>query len=162
MLIDVAIISPPITTPDEDAGAFEALMIALGEELNPKTHLERRQVELIAYSEWEIMRHRRFSARLLAHEAQRVSAETLWDERSRLLTRQADPNAHNSQSQEAARESMSEFGAVAYANHLNIHAHHEVSVERLEARRRQLLKDFHDLQARRAPANVEDAEVSEP
>ena len=162
MLTDVAITHPPITTPDEDPRALEALMITLGEELSPRSHLERRQVELIAYTEWEIMRHRRFSARLLAHEAQRVSAETLRDERSRLLTRKADPNAHNSQSQEAARESMSEFGAVAYANHLNIHAHHEVSVERLEARRRQLLKDFHDLQARRALANIEDAEVSEP
>lgn len=51
MLIDAAITSPPIITADEDARAFEALMIALGEELNPKTHLERRQVELIAYSE---------------------------------------------------------------------------------------------------------------
>ncbi|QPI86193.1 hypothetical protein I3V23_04255 [Rhodobacterales bacterium HKCCA1288] len=162
MLIDAAIISPPITTPDEDAGAFEALMIALGEELNPKTHLERRQVELIAYSEWEIMRHRRFSAHLLGHEAQRVSAEALREERSRLLTPKADQKAHNSQNKEAALDRMSEFGAVAYANHLHIHAHHEVSVERLEARRRQLLKDFHDLQARRALANIDDAEVSEP
>ncbi|MDV7199715.1 hypothetical protein RYZ18_00075 [Roseovarius sp. 10] len=162
MLIDVAITHPPITTPDEDPRALEALMIALGEELNPKTHLERRQVELIAYSEWEIVRHRRFSARLLTHEAQRVSAEALREERSRLLPPKADQNANNSQGKEAARESMSEFGAVAYANHLNIHAHHEVSVERLEARRRQLLKDFHDLQARRALANIDDAEVSEP
>jgi hypothetical protein len=162
MLIDVAITHPPITTPDEDPRALKALMIALGEELNPKTHLERRQVELIAYSEWEIIRHRRFSARLLGHEAQRVSAETLREERSRLLTRKADPNAHNSQNTREALDRMSEFGAVAYANHLNIHAHHEVSVERLEARRRQLLKDFHDLQARRALANIEDAELSEP
>lgn len=107
------------------------------------------------------MRHRRFSAGLLAHEAQRVSAEALGEERSRLLPPKADQNANNSQSKEAALERMSEFGAVAYANHLNIHAHHEVSVERLEARRRQLLKDFHDLQARRALANIEDAEVSE-
>ena len=162
MLIDVAITHPPITTPDEDPCALEALMIALGEELSPRTHLERRQVELIAYSEWEIMRHRRFSAGLLAHEAQRVSAEALREERNRFLTPKADQNAHNSQNTREAVDRMSEFGAVAYANHLNIHAHHEVSVERLEARRRQLLKDFHDLQAWRTLANIEDAEVSEP
>jgi hypothetical protein len=162
MLIDVAITHPPITTPDEDPCALEALMIALGEELSPRTHLERRQVELIAYSEWEIMRHRRFSAGLLTHEAQRVSAEALREERNRFLTPKADQNAHNSQNTREAVDRMSEFGAVAYANHLNIHAHHEVSVERLEARRRQLLKDFHDLQARRTLANIEDAEVSEP
>lgn len=94
MLIDVAITHPLITTPDEDPRALEALMIALGEELSPRSHLERRQVELIAYSEWEIMRHRRFSARLLAHEAQRVSAEALREERSRLLTPKADHNAN--------------------------------------------------------------------
>lgn len=162
MLTGLSATSPLITTPDEDPRALEELIIALGEELNPKTHLERRQVELIAYTEWEIMRHRRFSIHLLAHEAQRVSAVRVREDHTRLPTSKADRNANKSHSKDAAHGRMSEFGALAYANQINIHAHHEVSVERLEARRRQLLKDFHDLQTRRALANIEDAEVSEP
>ena len=60
-----------LTTPDEDPAELEALIATLTGELSPRTHLERRQVELIAHTEWEITRHRRQSAQLLASEAER-------------------------------------------------------------------------------------------
>ena len=145
-----------LTTPDEDPAKLEALIMTLVAELTPRTHLERRQVELIAHTDWEITRHRRQSAQLLATEANRIR---LSEEKDyvRLLT---DFNLLEEWSPEPpSPERMAEFAARAYANGLHFHAHHEMRVERLEARRRQLLRDYDELHSRRERAAITDAEV---
>ena len=147
-----------LTTPDEDPGELEALIAALTDELGPRTHLERRQVELIAHAEWEIARHRRLSAGLLAAETERIRSHVAEAEASRQrISNFRHPNAPPPEP--PGPERMAEFAARAYANGLHFHAHHELSTERLEARRRQLLRDLHELQARRERASAADAEV---
>ena len=147
-----------LTTPDEDPTELEALIAALTAELAPRTHLERRQVELIAHTEWEITRHRRQSAQLLASEA----------ERQRYDAANPDPMFNFPRGPVARRpkaegvpepDRTPEFAALAYIKHFQFHAHHELSTERLEARRRQLLRDLQELQARRERAAITDAEV---
>lgn len=145
-----------LTTPDEDPAKLGALIKTLAAELDPHTHLERRQVELIAHTEWEITRHRRQSAQLLATEANRIRVSEEKDY-IRLLTHfnlleECPPET-------PSPERMAEFVARAYANGFHLHAHHEMSVERLEARRRQILRDLQELQARRERASATDAEV---
>jgi hypothetical protein len=145
-----------LTTPDEDPAKLEALIMTLAAELAPRTHLERRQVELIAHAEWEITRHRRQSAQLLATEANRIR---LSEEKDyvRLLT---DFNLlEECPPEPPSPERMAEFAARAYANSFHFHAHHEASTERLEARRRQLLRDYQELQSRHDRAAATDAEV---
>jgi hypothetical protein len=147
-----------LTTPDEDTGELEALIAALTAELDPRTHLERRQVELIAHAEWEISRHRRLSAGLLTSETERIRSHIAEAEASRQsLSNFRNPNAPPPEP--PGPERTGEFAARAYANGLNFHAHHELSTERLEARRRQLLRDFHELQSRRERAAAADAEM---
>jgi hypothetical protein len=147
-----------LTTPDEDPGELEAQIAALTTELAPRTHLERRQVELIAHTEWEITRHRRQSAQLLASET----------ERQRDIAEDPDlgfnflkgPVTRRSSAESAPEPDRTpEFAALAYVKHFQFHAHHELSAERLETRRRQLLRDLHELQSRRERASATDAEV---
>ena len=134
-----------LTTPDEDPAELETLIAALTAELTPRTHLERRQVELIAHTEWEITRHRRQSAQLLAAETERVRSHVTREEASRqIAARFRHPNAPPPDP--PGPERTGEFAARAYANSFDFHAHHEYSAERLEARRRQLLRDYFDLQ----------------
>ncbi len=78
--------------------------------LNPKPRLELRQVELIAYTEWEIVHNCRFGVRLLAHEAQNVSAVRLPEEDCRLPTPEGEHNANKSQRVKEALERFSESG----------------------------------------------------
>jgi hypothetical protein len=147
-----------LTTPDEDPGELEALIEALRAELDPRTHLERRQVELIAHTEWEITRHRRQSAQLLAAEADRVRSHVAKEEANRhLLSSHRHPNAPPPEP--PSPERAGEFAALAYVRHFQFHAHHELSTERLEARRRQLLRDYQEMQARRERATASDAEI---
>jgi tetrahydromethanopterin S-methyltransferase subunit F len=147
-----------LTTPDEDPCELEALIAALTAELDPRTHLERRQVELIAYAEWEIARHRRLSAGLLTSETERIRSHVAQVEASsQHISNFRRPNAPPPEP--PGPERTGEFAARAYANGLHFHAHHELSTERLEARRRQLLRDLHELQARRERASAADAEV---
>jgi hypothetical protein len=147
-----------LTTPDEDPGELEALIAALAAELDPRTHLERRQVELIAHAEWEIARHRRLSAGLLTSETERIRSHVaLVEAGSQRISNFRHSNAPPPEP--PGPERTGEFAARAYANGLHFHAHHELSTERLEARRRQLLRDLHELQARRERASASDAEV---
>ena len=147
-----------LTTPDEDPSDLEALIATLDAELAPSTHLERRQVELIAHAEWEITRHRRLSAQLLALETDRLRSHVAKEEASR----QRLPIYRHPKAPPPAPpgpERTGEFAARAYANGLVFHAHHEASTERLEARRRQLLRDYQDLKSSTARARVPDAEI---
>ena len=125
-----------LTTPDEDPAELAALIAALTAKPPPRTHLEGRQVELIADTDWVITRHRRQSAqRLVAAEAKRVRSHVAREEQSRQL---------------ASQSRNSKARARAHANSFNFHARHEYSIERLEARRRQLLRDYCDLKAPRS------------
>ena len=147
-----------LTTPDEDPAELAALISTLTAELAPRTHLESRQVELIAHTEWEITRHRRQSAQLLASETERQrydaeSLDPLFNFLQGPVTRL--PKAEGFPEPDRTPE----FAALAYVKHFQFHAHHELSTERLEARRRQLLRDLHELQARRERAAIADAEV---
>lgn len=147
-----------LTTPDEDPAELEALIAALTAELEPRTHLERRQVELIAHTDWEITRHRRQSAQLLAAETERVRSQAAREEANQhLLSSYRHPNAPPPKP--PGPERTGEFAARAYASGFNFHAHHEYSAERLEARRRQLLRDYFDLQSRHDRTTATDAEV---
>ena len=147
-----------LTTPDEDPAKLEALIMTLAAELAPRTHLERRQVELIAHTDWEITRHRRQSAQLLAAETERIRSHVTREEASRQIASQfRHPNSPPPDP--PGPERIGEFSARAYANSSNFHAHHEMSVERLEARRRQLLRDYFDLQSRHDRTTATDAEV---
>lgn len=147
-----------LTTPDEDPGELEALIAALTTELGPRTHLERRQVELIAHAEWEIARHRRLSAGLLASETERIRSHVAQvAASSQRISNFHHPNAPPPEP--PGHERTGEFVARAYANGLHFHAHHELSTERLEARRRQLLRDLQELQSRRDRASATDAEI---
>jgi hypothetical protein len=147
-----------LTTPDEDPSDLEALIATLGAELAPRTHLELRQVELIAHAEWEIARHRRLSAQLLAFETDRLRSHVAQEEASRQrLPIYRHPKAPLPSP--PGPERTGEFAARAYANGLVFHAHHEASTERLEARRRQLLRDYQDLKSSAARAAVPDAEI---
>ena len=147
-----------LTTPDEDPAELEALIATLTAELAPRTHLERRQVELIAHTDWEITRHRRQSAQLLAAETERIRSHVTREEASRQLASQFR-HQNAPQPDPPGPERIGEFVARAYANSLNYHVHHEMSTERLEARRRQLLRDLQELQSRRERAAITDAEV---
>ena len=147
-----------LTTPDEDPRELEALIAALTVELAPRTHLELRQVELIAHTEWEITRHRRQSAQLLASETerQRDNAENP-DLGFNFLQ---EPATRRPKADEAlGPDRTPEFAALAYVRHFHFHAHHELSTERLEARRRQLLRDLQELQTRRERTAATDAEI---
>ena len=147
-----------LTTPDEDPGELEALIAAITAELDPRTHLERRQVELIAHTEWEIARHRRLSAGLLTSETERIRSHVAQVEASsQRISNFRNPNAPTPDP--PGPERTGEFAARAYANGLHFHAHHELSTERLEARRRQLLRDLQELKARRERGAATDAEV---
>jgi hypothetical protein len=147
-----------LTTPDEDPVKLEALIMTLTAELAPRTHLERRQVELIAHAEWEIARHRRLSAGLLTSETERIRSHVAQVEAgSQRISNFRRPNAQPPEP--PGPERTGEFAARAYANGLHFHAHHELSTERLEARRRQLLRDLQELQSRRERASATDAEV---
>lgn len=147
-----------LTTPDEDPLDLEALIATLSTELDPRTHLERRQVELIAHTEWEITRHRRQSAQLLSSETekQRDYAEgpgAMFN----FLQGSSKPKPRREGVPEP--DKTAEFAALAYVRHFQFHAHHELSTERLEARRRQLLRDYQELKARRERSAASDAEI---
>ena len=147
-----------LTTPDEDPAELEALIATLTAELAPRTHLEHRQVELIAHTDWEITRHRRQSAQLLVAETERIRSHVAQEEASRYrISMHRHPNS--APPEPPGPERTGEFAARAYVNALHFHAHHELSTERLEARRRQLLRDLQELQARRERAAITDAEV---
>lgn len=147
-----------LTTPDEDPAELEALIATLTGELAPRTHLERRQVELIAHTEWEITRHRRQSAQLLASEAERQRYDA--ENPDPMFNFLRGPVTRRSKAEGVPEPDRTpEFAALAYVKHFQFHAHHELSTERLEARRRQLLRDLQELQARRERAAIADAEV---
>ena len=66
--------------------------------------------------------------------------------------------------EEAAPEELrpsSELVAKAYVRDIEIHAHHQRSTDRLEARRRHLLRDLEDMRRSRRRGAIEDAEVSD-
>jgi hypothetical protein len=147
-----------LTTPDEDPAKLAELIITLAMELSPRTHLERRQVELIAHTDWEITRHRRRSAQLLETEAVRLGLNLAREEARRdQIARLRNPNL--SPQEPPPPDRSGEFIAKAYANNFHFHAHHEASTERLEARRRQLLRDYYELKATRERASATDAEI---
>jgi hypothetical protein len=147
-----------LTTPDEDPAKLAELIVTLATELDPRTHLERRQVELIAHTDWEITRHRRQSAQLLETEALRLGLRAAQEEVRRYhVSRLRNPNSPPEEPPPPDR--TGEFIARAYASGFQYHAHHEASTERLEARRRQLLRDYYDLQSRRDRADAIDAEI---
>jgi hypothetical protein len=147
-----------LTTPDEDPVELEALIAALCAELSPRTHLECRQVELIAHTDWEITRHRRQSAQLLTSETERQRNNAAKpDPMYSFLNGSVD---HSPKAEGApGTDRTPEFAALAYVKNFQFHAHHELSTERLEARRRQLLRDLQELQNRRERAAATDAEV---
>lgn len=146
-----------LTTPDEDPSQLAELIRTLNAELQPRTPLERRQVELIAHAEWDITRHRRQSAQLLASDLRAVK----FDEAVRSARDRKFPSNYQSaelSSQPRGPVTTGEFAAMAYYRSLNFHAHHEMSIERLEARRSKLLREYDDLRTRHDRINVEDAE----
>lgn len=147
-----------LTTPDEDPSQLAELIRTLTAELQRRTHLERRQVELIAHAEWDITRHRRPSAQLLASGLRAVK----FDEAVRSARDQKFPTSYQStelSSQPRGPITTGEFAAMAYYRSLNFYAHHEMSIERLEARRNKLLREHDDLRTWHDRINVEDAEV---
>ena len=147
-----------LTTPDEDPAKLAELIVTLATELDPRTILERRQVELIAHTDWEITRHRRQSAQLLETEALRLGLRAAQEEVRRYhVSRLRNPNSPPQEPPPPDR--TGEFVTRAYVNGFQYHAHHEASTERLETRRRQLLRDYYDLQSRRDRAGVIDAEI---
>lgn len=147
-----------LTTPDEDPAQLAELITTLTAELQPRTHLERRQVELIAHAEWDITRHRRHSAQLLASDVRAVT----FDVAERSARDRKFPSSYQPaelSSQPRGPVTTGEFTAIAYYRRLDFHAHHEMSIERLEARRSKLLREYDDLRKRHDRINVEEAEV---
>ena len=180
MLIDHAVPNfADYTTPDEDPNDLAAIYEALLESLSPSSYLERRQVELIAHCDWEISRHRRQSAKLLSatvgdlinddYQSRRLYDPSFYEEEvdyddeaydeDETETNGDDGDAIEEAPWEDPRPSA-ELVAKAYTHDIEIHAHHQTSADRLEARRRQLLRDLEDMKRIRSRAAIEDAEVS--
>lgn len=168
------------TTPDEDPNELAAIYAALVESLAPTSYLERRQVELIAHCDWEISRHRRQSAKLLSAKVGDLlnddpTSRRLYDpsfyydtaddedeyEDDDETDMEADEGEHNEEAAPEVLGPSSELVAKAYVKDIEIHAHHQRSTDRLEARRRQLLRDLEDMRRSRRRGAIEDAEVSD-
>lgn len=160
-------------TPDENPAGLVELYSALVEDLSPSNHLERRQVELIAHCDWEISRHRRQSAKLLSatvgdllhhdHTSRRLYDPSFFDHETQNEYEGDDETDTNEDDvEEAGREEpqpSSELVSKAYVRDIDVHAHHQKSADRLEAQRRQLLRDLEDIKRMRSRGAIEDAEV---
>lgn len=164
------------TTPDEDPNELASIFAALVENLAPASYLERRQVELIAHCDWEISRHRRQSAKLLSAKvgdllnddptSRRLYDPSFYydaadDEDDDETDMQADEGEADEEAAPEEPRPSSELVAKAYVRDIEIHAHHQRSTDRLEARRRRLLRDFEDMKRSRSRGAIHDAEVSD-
>ena len=131
----------------EDVAELVDLVRALNRELAPRTHLERRQVEHIALTEFEIDRRRRRVPEVEAKMMQEIYEQ---------VVRRGMPPA----SPEALTYVHPNLAAEAFLRAEDTFNDLDTGIWRLERRRADLLRQYRDLVAVRRASAVEDAEVT--
>ena len=157
--------------PDEDDGAFVALLDALMIELAPKTEYARSLATDIVYIVWDIQRHRRLLGSVVRGEFKRQARDLLTRGVSSMKLASAEmletvsefPRDLLMNVPEAVKVladkglTVSELTAAAFDSRAASVEYHETRIADLERRRARLMADFERLQQRSKPGDIEDA-----